>query len=117
MKRTRCHRPLTFEQLETKAAPSSILLVISTGNTEPGRDQVATASASSRSLCVGYCQYETEQILQFIADNTTSGEHSHRPAARPTPAECEASDEMMRQVAIESNSFFVFGFCEVETEL
>lgn len=115
--RTYQHRPLAFEQLESKAAPSSILLVVSAGNAQSGFADAAPAPVASEPLRASNYRYETEQVLRFIAENTTGCEYSHRPAALPTAADCEVSDEMMRQVATDSDSLFVLGFYEVESEL
>jgi hypothetical protein len=122
MQRNHRHRPLAFEQLESKAAPSSILLVLSADHTDATNAvsqpaELTPAYFVTDSLRVSNYRYETEQILRFISENTTGGEHASRPAALPTAAACAASDEMMRQIAVESTSLFVLGFCEVETEL
>ncbi|MBI2481320.1 MAG: hypothetical protein HYV60_22570, partial [Planctomycetia bacterium] len=104
-------------------APAGFDVVINAGNAahagspDPGFAEVANTFVAAHSLRFSDCRYDTEQILRFISENTTGGEHSHRPAALPTAAACMASDEMMRHVAIESHSLFVVGFYEGETEL
>lgn len=117
MRRSYQHRPLAFEQLESKAAPSSLLLVVAASDSHSGVAEIVGESVASDALRVGNYPYETEQMLRFIAENTTGCEYSQRPSAIPTATACEISDEMMRQVAIDSDSFFVLGFYEVETEL
>jgi len=117
VRRTYQHRPLAFEQLESKTAPSSFLLVVSADNTHSGFAEAAPSSVASEPFRVSNYRYEAEQVLRFIAENTTSCEYSQRAAAMPTAVACEVSDEMMRQVAIDSDSLFVLGFYEVETEL
>jgi hypothetical protein len=92
-------------------------LVISPGNTDPAFVELATSFAATQPLSASNYRYETEQILQFITENTTDGEHAHRPAALPTAAACAASDEMMRHLAVASKSLFVLGFYDDGTEL
>ncbi|MDA1049284.1 MAG: hypothetical protein O3C40_02240 [Planctomycetota bacterium] len=117
MKSNHRHRPLAFEQLESKAAPSSILLVFSGGDANTELVEVSTSSQVTHSPQLSDYRHETDQILRFIAENTTGGEQAHRPATLPTIAQCAAADEMMGLVAGGANGFFVLGFYDDGTEL
>ena len=117
MKRNHRHRPLAYEQLESKAAPSSILMVVSGDRPHTDRIVVARSSLATDSALVSACRYETEQILRFVAENTTGGRHVDRPSPLPTAAQCAAADAMMKLVPTEWNSFLVLGFYGDGTEL
>ena len=114
MKRNDRHRPLAYEQLESKAAPSSLLLAVSGEGSHPTRAAVASSSIAPQTT--DDC-YETDQILQFVAEHTTGSERAHRWAALPSAAECAAADEMMSLIPAECNSLLVLGFYDDGTEL
>jgi len=117
MKRNYRHRLLAYEQLESKAAPSSFLIVVSGDSTDPETIAVATSSIATASSLVSDCRYETEQILRFVAENTTGGERAHRDATLPTAGQCAAADEMMKRAPAEWDSLLVLGFYNDGTEL
>ena len=117
MKKTRRPRPLKFEQLEDKSAPSSVLLVATSydsasySSDEPGNPpELAVHKTQS-------IQYETNQILRFIEDNSPSNMSSDRQIAWPTVAECAVADEMMEVVASEWSSLLVLSFYDGGSEL
>lgn len=121
MKRHPRHRPLAFEQLESKAAPSSILVLASAETSLSKLPETAPAPLAN-GLANQVSQMEcgrdgTDQLLRFIHEHATGGEHANRPGAIPTAAQCAAADEMMEQVAIEWNSFQVVGFYDGGIEL
>ena len=117
MKRNYRHRPLGYEQLESKAAPSSFLLVVPGAVTDTGLAAVATSMVTAHSSLASHDRYETDQILRFVAENTTGGERAHRWAALPTAAHCAAADEMMSTIPAAWNSLLVLGFYDDGTEL
>jgi hypothetical protein len=117
MKRNYRHRPLTYEQLESKASPSSILMVVPGDGTDTELAAVATSSIATDSSRVSYDRYETDQILRFVAENTADREGEHRPATLPTAAQCIAADEMMTLIPAEWSSLLVLGCYEDGTEL
>lgn len=117
MKPTRRHRRLLFEQLEAKSAPSSVLLVMFADATASPDVEGTIDSVALQSIQATDYRYDSEQVLRFIAENTADNPHAHRPAELPTRAACETSDEMMRIVAVETNSLFVLGFYDGGAEL
>lgn len=117
MKRPPRHRRLSFELLEPKVAPSSVLLVMPGDNASAADAASASVSITTDSIRADEYRYETEEILRFIDENTVASTQSHRAASQPTEAECAASDEMMRRVATDANSLFVHGFNAGGSEL
>ncbi len=117
MKRKFRHRLLAYEQLESKAAPSSILMVVSGDSAGTQSIVAATGPIAADSSLAGDCRYKTEQILRFVAENTTGGERVNRPATPPTAAQCEAADEMMIRSPDEWDSLMVLGYYVDGTEL
>jgi len=117
MKHNYRYRPLGYEQLESRAAPSSILMVVPGDSTDTEHIVVAPGSIATHSLRVGGCRYETDQILRFINENTAGGERAHRVSSLPTAAQCAAADEMMQLVPGQWNSLLVLGFYNDGTEL
>ncbi|MCA9141613.1 MAG: hypothetical protein H6823_24370 [Planctomycetaceae bacterium] len=117
MKLTRQHRRLVFEQLEAKSAPSSVLLVTLADATAPSDVEGAVEAVALQSFQATDYRYDSEQVLEFIAQNTADTPHSHRPGEPPTRAACEASDEMMRIVAAETSGLFALGFYDGGAEL
>lgn len=116
MKRQPRRRLLAYEQLESKTAPSSILLV-APGNSYDGETVVVASTIATRSSDECWQRFETNQILRFVAENTTGGGHAHRTATLPTEAQCAAADEMMQLNPAEWNSLLVLGFYHDGTEL
>ncbi|MBC8355874.1 MAG: hypothetical protein H8E66_28185 [Planctomycetes bacterium] len=110
MKSNHRHRPLGFEQLEQKAAPSSVLLVLPMGAADAMLPDGTANPVLIHSSAAKQHQYGTEQLLRFIEENTTSNERVNRPATPPTAAECEAADEMMSRVATTQNGLLILSF-------
>lgn len=117
MKRNYRHRLLGYEQLELKAGPSSVLVVVS-GDSNAAETLTTFASPlEAGSSLAGDCRYETEQILRFVAENTNGGEQAHRSATLPTAGQCRAADEMMQRSPAEWDSLIVLGYYVDGTEL
>lgn len=117
MKSNRCHRPLAYEQLESKAAPSSILMVVPGDGTDTEFAAVAASSIATHSSAASDDWYETDQILRFVAENTNGSQRAHRSATLPTAAQCAAADEMMKLIPAQWSSSIVVGFYDDGTEL
>ncbi|MCA9121344.1 MAG: hypothetical protein H6822_17890 [Planctomycetaceae bacterium] len=124
MSPTRRKLRLSFEQLEVKSAPSSVLLIMLADGVPGASIEPAAESAVTTGQCAVVSanyrmgpQYATEQLLRFIEDNTFDCQQIARSAMLPTALACEAADEMMRVVAEGDNSFFVLGFYDGGTEL
>ena len=117
MKRNKRHRPLAYEQLELKAAPSSLLMAVSGDISDSSPAIVATSSIATHSSPASCDRYETDQILRFVAENTAGSERAHRTATLPTAAQCVVADEMMGLLPNQSDGLLVFGFYDDGTEL
>ncbi len=117
MKSKQHHRSLAFEELEPKAAPSSVLLVAAGSTADSQLAQLTTCTFATDAAIVPSYQYETDHLLRYIEQNTDRIELSHGPVPPPTSAQCAASDEMMSLMAGSSNSLFVLGFYDGEPEL
>jgi hypothetical protein len=111
------HRALGYEQLERKAAPSSLLMVVPGDSSESEPVVVVSGPITTYSSLVGNCRYETDQILRFVAENATGGEGAHRPATLPTDAQCATADEMMKLIPVARTSLLVLGFYDYGSEL
>ncbi|MEO8494639.1 MAG: hypothetical protein ABI614_06190 [Planctomycetota bacterium] len=117
MKRKHRHRRLAYEQLESKSAPSSILMVVP-GDSPDSGSVVATSSIATRVSLTHSCPGEADQILRFVAEHTTGGERAQRTATLPTSVQCAAADEMMMRLEpVEWNSLLVVSFYDDGTEL
>lgn len=107
MKQSKRKRTLSFEQLETKCAPSTLLLVMA-----PMDDafhvaiENASADSSSSSNTEIVCapvdasaswqfQFSTNDLLRFVHENTSSSAPSTTTSA-PTAEQCRGADEMMK---------------------
>ncbi len=121
MKKARQSRKLVFEQLERKAAPSSVLLVTAASDANESIEfptsGISTDSAVAAIECRAELQYETNQILRFIGENSNYESSLNRQAELPTEEQCMAADEMMEIVAAERNSFLVLSFYDPGSEL
>jgi hypothetical protein len=98
MSRQPRRRVLAFEQLELKASPSSILLLLATGGEQDEATSEVCASASATSgdsASTWRFAHDTQALLRFIDDNTV-GNHSVIETELPTETECAAADEMMK---------------------
>jgi hypothetical protein len=117
MKRNYRHRLLAYEQLESKAAPSSVLMVISGDSVHAAPTASVGRPITTGSSLTNEFRCETEQILRFVAENTIGGERSNRDATLPTAGQCAAADEMMKRSPAEWDSFLVLGYFADGTEL
>ena len=105
MKHSKRKRTLSFEQLESKCAPSTLLLVLA-----PMEDSIHVAVEQSRAdlgsaqiICAEVntsaswqFQFSTSDLLRFVDDNTSCTASPNVAAAVPTAEQCRGADEMMK---------------------
>jgi hypothetical protein len=105
MKQSKRKRTLSFEQLETICAPSTLLLVMA-----PMEDSFHVAversqSDSTSSQIVAaqidtsanwQFQFSTSELLRFVDDHTACSTLSNAVSTAPTAEQCRGADEMMK---------------------
>lgn len=118
MKRKYRNRLLSYEQLDSKVMPSSLLLVMA-GDGTSTESPLSTTSPSDQgdSTRADSGHYDTDQLLQFVADNTLGVEQVNRVALPASEAQCVAADEMMSKMGTDATGFFVLRFNSQGTEL
>lgn len=102
-------RVLRFERLEPKAAPCSLMLLLSSTAEDYSHVELVDSQygASAEHVSSGWTyEHTTEQILRFIRSNTSQQED--RAITQPTDAQSSAADQMMKLDDIELRSLIVF---------
>ena len=103
MKKNRARkRTLTFERLETKAAPAALLIALAPA--DDGLHERAESSAESRVAPIaevdtsGNWQFAHSPItlLRFVEENTYPHSQEATVCSAPTWDECSTADEMMQ---------------------
>jgi hypothetical protein len=105
MKQTKRKRTLAFEQLETKCAPSTMLLVMAPmeDSFHASVEQSRVDSGSTAIVCAQVdtsanwqFQFSTSDLLRFVNENTSCSASSSTTTAAPSPEQCRGADEMMK---------------------
>lgn len=98
-------RTLAFEQLETKATPSSLLLVLAPASdavhgaferVEQVRAGEADSPSTGDTSSHWHFQITTLDLLRFVDEQTAVKDADHGVAPHPTPEDCQHVDVMMR---------------------
>jgi hypothetical protein len=96
-------RALSFELLESKALPGSLLLAFAPLDEDLhgaaarlGLFGEAGSPGVRSSAAMWSYQHSTEELLRFVEENTDPGEGSPLVWHMPSPEQCAAADEMMK---------------------
>ena len=89
-------RVLAFEQLEPKASPSSILLLLATGGEMDDEASIPAWEAAEQSSGPWRFAHDTQTLLRFIDAHTDVDCSEHQQPQLPTEDECAAADDMMK---------------------
>lgn len=108
-------RILAFEQLERKASPSSLLLLVAESDGAFPVEEMQREIGLEREWAASNWRHRisTAGLLRFIENNTSDTTHD-RPASAPTAIESEAADQMMRLDDTELRSMIVFAAMELD---
>jgi hypothetical protein len=103
MNRSKTHRQLAFERLESKSAPSSLLLLLATQaelnclSDEVLCDIPSCSSATVQTIASKWQFDHSPQVLiDFISANTSQSPAELETWTPPTQADCDSADEMMK---------------------
>ena len=105
MKQSKRKRTLSFEQLDTKCAPSTLLLVmaplddsfhVAIEESQSGPSHVATVSEQIDTSANWQFQFSTSDLLRFVNDNASGSEPSLSCSTVPSVEQCRGADEMMK---------------------
>jgi hypothetical protein len=106
MKQPKRKRTLSFEQFETKCAPSTLLLVMapmedsfhvaveSRANSKEEDSEIVCAQVDTSANW--QFQFSTSDLLRFVDDNASCTAPSATVSAAPTADQCRGADEMMK---------------------
>jgi hypothetical protein len=98
------NRILTFERLDAKATPSSLLLALAPLDepfhqaVERERENAAGDLAELAVATTGSWHFavSTSDLLRFVENNSSRRVADTRQVVLPTPDECRRADEMMK---------------------
>ena len=91
-------RKLSFEQLESKRSPTSLLLAMAPAAEESQRafeEAAAECLVASEAADHWRFHHDTEKLLTFVEQETRPTPED-QPHPRPTEEACQMSDEMMK---------------------
>ncbi|MCA9162667.1 MAG: hypothetical protein KDA59_21415 [Planctomycetales bacterium] len=103
------YRRLAFERLESKAAPSSMLVLLAASfdqDVDPKSVELGSGHGAIHGTVhttadfVADAKWEVShspaKLLRFISDNTVSDRAELETYVHPTPQQCDGADAMMR---------------------
>ncbi|MCA9153797.1 MAG: hypothetical protein KDA38_03380 [Planctomycetales bacterium] len=103
------YRRLAFERLESKAAPSSMLVLLAASfdqDVDPEFVELGSGHGTTHGTVHTTADFGADakwevshsptQLLRFISDNTVSDRAELETYVHPTPQQCDGADAMMR---------------------